>query len=424
MPATAGVFVSHASEDNAFTRKLVADLKTAGADVWVDFDNIREGDFVQRINEGFVGRQWFVIVLSPAALKSPWVPREMNAAMSLASQGRLRGIVGIVAEEFKKADLPSLWVNYQHYDATYDYARALQNVLSIIGLSDTVPQTSAHLVVDPQREGGYKSLAEALAAAQPGDEIEVHPAVYTETLTFTKPVHLIGQGKPEEIIIAPQNEKGVYIRADRVRFTNLSVWIGAPKDVTDLVEQNRKDVTGVTLGLAAGGLVLGAFVLAAFNPLWALGMGGMGLYRLYKEYMDGLEKPAGAVMAVAESASLELRNCIVRNSLGAGLDVYGQATVASSRIFACWFDAIYIGANGSAAIEDSELVANRTNGVQVNGSVTMRRNKVTGNRKYAILVGDSAKGVFYDNILSGNKRSAWKGSAAALANMKGERNAQ
>src|SRR5215471_1301103 len=77
-----GVFVSHhhSPEEDAFTARLVADLEAAGADVWVDTSGITSDDFVKKISEGLAGRQWLVLVMTPAALASPWVQREVNVA--------------------------------------------------------------------------------------------------------------------------------------------------------------------------------------------------------------------------------------------------------------------------------------------------------------------------------------------------------
>jgi hypothetical protein len=50
------VFVSHhhSSEENVFTARLVADLKAARADVWVDIEGITSDDFViHRTAEGW-----------------------------------------------------------------------------------------------------------------------------------------------------------------------------------------------------------------------------------------------------------------------------------------------------------------------------------------------------------------------------------
>lgn len=422
------VFVSHSSEDNAFTHRLVADLTAAGADVWVDFDFIHHGDFAQRINEGFAGRQWFILVLSPSAVRSSWVEREVNAAMSLLTEKRLRGIIGIVAKSVKSSDVPPLWVNLQRYDATYDYARAVQNVLAAMGMGNAVPDGRSHLIVDPNRSGGYKSLADALAAADPGDEIAIYPAVYTETLNFGKSVHLIGQGKAEDIILAPPDKNGVLITADNVRFTNLSVWIGAPTDVSDLVKQHKSEVAQVTAAVAIGGAAaIGLIALFFIMPAASVVLGGISLFKLFQEFKEDRDKEESAKLdasiEVIEHASLALHECFIRNSIGSGLRVSGQVSVTSSRIFACNMGGVMIFSGAQGDIEDSEIIANRVVGIYVDGAVTLRRNKITGNKPVGIKVGDEGSGAWSDNILGGNAKRPWDGDAAALARITSERNA-
>ncbi len=128
------IFVSHSSRDNAFARRLVADLETAGASVWVDMDQIRQGDFMQRINEGLANSDWLVLVLTPNAIQSQYVPIEVFAAMSLVQHGRMQGVIPIVAETCDPSTMPPLWMNLHRYDATNDYQRALQGLLVALGM--------------------------------------------------------------------------------------------------------------------------------------------------------------------------------------------------------------------------------------------------------------------------------------------------
>ncbi len=92
------VFVSHhhSPEEDAFTARLVADLKVAGADVWVDYQDVTSGSFPQRINDGLSGRQWLVLVMTPAALGSRWVQDEVNAGLHQVNGGRMRGVIPVV----------------------------------------------------------------------------------------------------------------------------------------------------------------------------------------------------------------------------------------------------------------------------------------------------------------------------------------
>ena len=45
------IFVSHSHKDDAFTQRLVSDLRLAGAQVWVDISDIMANDFMDRINQ-------------------------------------------------------------------------------------------------------------------------------------------------------------------------------------------------------------------------------------------------------------------------------------------------------------------------------------------------------------------------------------
>jgi hypothetical protein len=112
----------HSPEENQFTARLVADLKAAGADVWVDDEGITSGDFVRKINEGLVGRQWLVLVMTPGALQSPWVRAEVDAALHQHMAGHMLGIIPFVAQVCDEHLIPPLWANLHamtRHTATY-----------------------------------------------------------------------------------------------------------------------------------------------------------------------------------------------------------------------------------------------------------------------------------------------------------------
>ncbi|HEY7093838.1 MAG TPA: toll/interleukin-1 receptor domain-containing protein [Ktedonobacterales bacterium] len=110
MPEQIRVFVSHhhSLEEDAFTARLVADLEAAGADVWMDDVRITSDDFIKKINEGLAGRQWLVLVMTPDSLRSPWVQAEVNAALLQVRQGRMLGVIPLVAQPCNEADIPPL----------------------------------------------------------------------------------------------------------------------------------------------------------------------------------------------------------------------------------------------------------------------------------------------------------------------------
>src|SRR5689334_1168270 len=92
------IFVSHhhSPEEDALTGRLVADLEAAGADVWVDTAGISAGSFVAKISEGLAGRQWVVVVMTPAALASEWVRAEVEAGLVEYHARRMLGVIPLV----------------------------------------------------------------------------------------------------------------------------------------------------------------------------------------------------------------------------------------------------------------------------------------------------------------------------------------
>jgi formylglycine-generating enzyme required for sulfatase activity len=131
------VFVSHhhSPDEDAFTARLVADLETAGADVWVDDERITSDDFIKKINEGMAGRQWLILVMTPDSLRSQWVQAEVNAALHQVRGGRMLGVIPIVAKLCDEGDIPALWATLHRYDATHAYEGARDGLLRALGLS-------------------------------------------------------------------------------------------------------------------------------------------------------------------------------------------------------------------------------------------------------------------------------------------------
>jgi len=76
------LFISYSSKDREFVSRLATDLRSLGIYVWWDRWEMRVGDSLNRkIQEGIAQAGWLAIVLSRQSVKSPWVERELNAAM-------------------------------------------------------------------------------------------------------------------------------------------------------------------------------------------------------------------------------------------------------------------------------------------------------------------------------------------------------
>src|SRR5689334_3836564 len=77
------IFVRHSHEDDAFCRALVQALRVAGADAWYDEHDMGSGRLGPTIERELRKRPVFVVILSPAALRSQWVEDETRWAYGL-----------------------------------------------------------------------------------------------------------------------------------------------------------------------------------------------------------------------------------------------------------------------------------------------------------------------------------------------------
>jgi len=121
------VFISHAHEDEAFARRIAADLQAEGWSVWLAPDSIMPGEtWVEAINRGLEECGYYLLVQTPAAAASPWVVTETNVAISLEHQRQMRFIPLDVAPSRP----PPLWTAYQNVPFRDNYLRGLEHLLS------------------------------------------------------------------------------------------------------------------------------------------------------------------------------------------------------------------------------------------------------------------------------------------------------
>lgn len=129
------VFVSHAHEDNTWCREFVHGLRQASADVWFDEQNLGYGRLMDAIERELIQRRIFLVVLSPAAIGSPWVRREVHAAIGLHDAEPERIMLPIMAQP---CEVPLLWREYRWLsgqdDAGLSPADAVREVVRTLGI--------------------------------------------------------------------------------------------------------------------------------------------------------------------------------------------------------------------------------------------------------------------------------------------------
>jgi hypothetical protein len=100
------IFVSHAHLNNAACQRYVTALQARGLDVWIDLSNLEYGQAIpQEINQQLRARTAFLVMLTPAAVASPWVELETNAYLALSRRDPTRLLLPVLLED---CDLPPL----------------------------------------------------------------------------------------------------------------------------------------------------------------------------------------------------------------------------------------------------------------------------------------------------------------------------
>src|SRR5438552_17075141 len=81
------LFISHSSQDDAFVRDLRAALADHGHDGWIDSRELRGGDSLWlEIQSAIEGASAYAVVVSPDALQSKWVGKELRHALTVRDQ--------------------------------------------------------------------------------------------------------------------------------------------------------------------------------------------------------------------------------------------------------------------------------------------------------------------------------------------------
>jgi tetratricopeptide (TPR) repeat protein len=92
------LFISHSSADDAFVGKLRQQLAAHGVAGWIDSRQLRGGDVLwPEIAAAIEQASALLVVVSPSALQSKWVGKELQYALELQKMRQAAGQVGVQA---------------------------------------------------------------------------------------------------------------------------------------------------------------------------------------------------------------------------------------------------------------------------------------------------------------------------------------
>lgn len=104
------VFISYSHKDEALAGKVTAVLEEAGLEAWYDKREVMPGEnWAEKIAQGLKESDAMVLLLTPAALESEFVRRNLDYALSEKKYNkRLIPVIVGQPEEFSKEMFP--WI--------------------------------------------------------------------------------------------------------------------------------------------------------------------------------------------------------------------------------------------------------------------------------------------------------------------------
>jgi tetratricopeptide (TPR) repeat protein len=154
-------FVSHATQDDAFTQRIEADLGRAGVRVWTDHASLRhQGPLLQALQDAILASRYVLLVWSASAEASRYVGAEWYFAWN-------RGIV-IVPCVIDDTPLPLGLGGMLYCDFRTEYAKGLHQLVRALEQKEaSAPVSSpAPSPAPPAANAQLQELGEKIYAAQ------------------------------------------------------------------------------------------------------------------------------------------------------------------------------------------------------------------------------------------------------------------
>jgi hypothetical protein len=245
------------------------------------------------------------------------------------------------------------------------------------------------IVVSATGEGDYESLSEAMRNLPEGGRLFVRPGLYREGLVIDRAAEIIGDGKPEEIVIASASASCVSMQTDKaiVRGLTLRQEAGGVKGGEGFfavdIRQGRLtledcDITSGSLSCVG---IHNETTDAVIRRCRIHNSADSGIYIFHAakgtvEACDIYDN-RNVGLAITEGAFATVKQCSVREGRDAGIVVWNRA---------------------AAVIEGCDIFSNaKANvGISEEGNPILRQCRIYGGKNSGVFVHDDGQGTLED----------------------------
>lgn len=329
----------------------------------------------------------------------------------------------------------------RHSDQSYPPAEQMTQTDAVIDEPVAITQPPIR-VVDGLR-GPYYTLADALAAAKPGDRILVRPGTYDGGVVLDKPLEIIGENKPGEVVIQAVSTNALAFRTTLGRVANMTLkQLGSGGDyfAVDIV-QGRLTLEGCHIESAslAGIAVHGADAdpIIRNNRIRRCVQSGVVIFDNAQGMLEendisenrafGIVIRDGADPVVRSNQIHDneyggvnvnrglgrLEGNIISGNRAEGVLIANEANpvLQRNKVFKNARAGIYVYDRGGAIVRENNIFENSNSGIAIRteGNPIIQENSISGNNGKGVWCHDRAAGVVENNNLRENKFGAfWK----------------
>ena len=464
MPSYRYTFISHAHADNAVCDPYATAFGRLGVPHYYDRANPQIGhDVGEALERELQQAQALVVLASPQSLASPWVREELNIFFSLMMRDTSRLLIPV---KVAPCDLPprleARWwvdgVGRPASEVVAELARALEHGAAPLSAQTMAqpaqPSIQTRIVDQRAGMGDHATLAEAIAAARPGERILIRKGVYDGGLVIDKPLELIGDGNPGDVEIRAFSKSVITFSASWGRIANIALYQTGTKgwfksfacvDITggrlelEDCDISSQDLSCIHIHDGADPRVRRCRVhdsaQGAGIAIFDRGQGVIEDCEIFANALSGVEIKTGSAPTVRqcrmhdnkgvgalvwEKGQGVIEDCEIFANALSGVEIKaGSATVRQCRIHDNKGSGVMVWEKGQGLIEDCDISASGYHGVEsrAGGAPTVRRNRILRSTWYGGYIWQNGGGVFEANELRENAQGAWNIADDSAANV-------